>query len=418
MFGSCVPDMLRCFWRQTRRALFQKLAMTHAKLKISRTSLPKTPTGIDGLDEVTSGGLPKGRTTLVCGSAGCGKTLLAMEFLVHGALQYGEPGVCMEFEEAPEKLAANVRSMGLDLSDLVKRKKLSVDHVRIERNEIEETGEYNLEGLFIRLSHAVDAIKAKRVVLGSIESLFAGLSDAAILRAELRRLFRWLDDRNLTAIVTGERGNNGTLTRHGLEEYIADCVILLDHRVNEQISTRRLRIVKYRGTAHGTDEYPYMIDEDGISVLPITSLALAHKASAARVSTGVTGLDEILGGKGFFRGSSVLVSGTAGTGKSSMAASFASAACARGEKCVYFAFEESPSQIVRNMRSVGIDLEPWVQKGLLHFHAVRPTSTGLEGHLAGVQKLVKRVGPSVVVVDPITSILSVSGTYGVKSMLT
>jgi len=392
--------------------------MPRGKLKISRTPLPKIPTGIDGLDEVTSGGLPKGRTTLVCGSPGCGKTLLAMQFLAHGALQYGEPGVCIEFEEAPDKLTANVRSLGLDLRDLEKRKKLLVDHVRIERNEIEETGEYNLEGLFIRLGHAVDAIKAKRVVLDSIETLFAGLSDAAILRAELRRLFRWLDDRSLTAIVTGERGNNGLLTRHGLEEYIADCVILLDHRVNEQISTRRLRIVKYRGSAHGTDEYPYMIDDDGMSVLPITSLALAHKASAARVSTGVSGLDDMLGGKGFFRGSSVLVSGTAGTGKSSIAAKFASAACARGESCLYFAFEESPSQIIRNMRSVGIDLEPRIQKGLLHFHAVRPTSTGLEGHLAGMQKLVKQLRPNVVVVDPITSIVSVSGIYGVKSMLT
>ena len=369
------------------------------------------------MDEVTGGGLPKGRTTLVCGSAGCGKTLLAMEFLVHGAVQYGEPGVCMEFEEAPDKLVANIQSMGLDLRDLIKRRKLMVDHVRVERNEIEETGEYNLEGLFIRLGHAVDAIKAKRVVLDSIETLFAGLSDVAILRAELRRLFRWLDERNLTAIVTGERGN-GTLTRHGLEEYIADCVILLDHRVNEQISTRRLRIVKYRGTAHGTDEYPYMIDDDGISVLPITSLALAHKAPTTRVSTGIAGLDEMLGGKGFYRGSSVLVSGTAGTGKSSIAAKFASAACARGESCLYFAFEESPSQIIRNMRSVGVDLEPWVEKGLLHFHAVRPTSTGLEGHLAGMQKLVRKLCPDVVVVDPITSVVSVSGIYGVKSMLT
>ena len=391
--------------------------MPNARLKTSRASLPKAPTGVEGLDEVTGGGLPKGRTTLVCGSAGCGKTLLALEFLVHGAIQYGEPGICMEFEEAPDKLAANVRSLGFDLQELVKRKKLLVDHVWIERNEIEETGEYNLEGLFIRLGHAVDAIKAKRVVLDSIESLFSGLSDATVLRAELRRLFRWLDERKLTAIVTGERGD-GTLTRHGLEEYIADCVILLDHRVNEQISTRRLRVVKYRGSAHGTDEYPYMIDDDGISVLPITSLALAHEAPATRVSTGVADLDEMLGGNGFFRGSSVLVSGTAGTGKSSIAAKFANAACARGEPCLYFAFEESPSQIVRNMRSVGVDLEPWIQKRLLHFHAVRPTSTGLEGHLVSMQKLVKRLTPSVVVVDPITSIVSVSGIYGVKSMLT
>jgi circadian clock protein KaiC len=399
------------------RDLVSSLDMPHAKSKVARITLPKAATGIEGLDEVTGGGLPKGRTTLVCGSAGCGKTLLAMEFLVHGAVQYGEPGVCMEFEEAGDKLAANVRSLGFDLGELTKRKKLLVDAVRIERNEIEETGEYNLDGLFIRLAHAVDSIKAKRVVLDSIETLFAGLSNAGILRAELRRLFRWLDDRKLTAIVTGERGRD-TLTRQGLEEYVADCVILLDHRVNEQISTRRLRIVKYRGTSHGTDEYPYMIDDDGLSVLPITSLALTHKASTARVSTGISALDEMLGGKGFFRGSSVLVSGTAGTGKSSIAARVATAACARGERCLYFAFEESPDQIVRNMRSVGIDIEPWVQKGLLQFHAVRPTSTGLEGHLATMQKLVKRVQPRVVAVDPITSIVSVSGIYGVKSMLT
>jgi circadian clock protein KaiC len=396
----------------------RRLDMPSSRLNTSRTPLPKAPTGIDGLDEVTGGGLPKGRTTLVAGAAGCGKTLLAMEFLAHGALRYGEPGVCMEFEEATDKLAANVRSLGLDLRELVKHKKLLVDHVRIERNKIEETGEYNLDGLFIRLSHAVKEIKARRVVLDSVESLFAGLSDASILRSELRRLFRWLDEHDLTAIVTAERGTNGTITRQGLEEYIADCVILLDHRVSEQISTRRLRIVKYRGTAHGTDEFPYMIDDDGISVLPITSLALTHKASKARVSSGIAELDEMLGGKGYYRGSSVLVSGTAGTGKSTLAAKFASAACARGESCLYFAFEESPDQIVRNMRSVGIHLAPWIQKGLLHFHAVRPTSTGLEGHLAGMQKMIKRLQPAVVVVDPITSIVSVSGIYGVKSMLT
>ncbi len=391
--------------------------MPYAKRKTAHPPLPKAPTGIEGLDEVTGGGLPRGRTTLVCGSAGCGKTLLAMEFLVHGAVRYGEPGVCLEFEEAADKLATNVQSLGFDLHELTRHKKLLLDHVRVERNEIEETGEYNLDGLFIRLAHAVDTIKAKRVVLDSIESLFAGLSDVAILRAELRRLFRWLDDHKLTAIVTGERGN-GTLTRHGLEEYLADCVILLDHRVNEQLSTRRLRIVKYRGTSHGTDEYPYMIDNDGLSVLPITSLALRHKAPTTRVSSGISALDEMLGGPGFFRGSSVLVSGTAGTGKSSLAAKFAVAACARGEKCLYFAFEESPEQIVRNMRSVGVDFRPWLRKGLLQFHAVRPASTGLEGHLAGMQKLVKEVRPRVVAVDPITSIVSFSGIYGVKSMLT
>jgi circadian clock protein KaiC len=386
------------------------------KLTIIRPSLAKVPTGIKGLDEVTGGGLPKGRVTLVCGRAGCGKSLLAMEFLVHGAIAYGEPGVCMNFEETEEKLTANVASLGFDLRDLIKRKKLLVDDVFIERNEIAESGEFNLDGLFIRLAQAVKVTKAKRVVLDSIEALFSGIADSAILRSELSRLFRWLEEQKLTAIVTGEAGTN-TLTRHGLEEYVADCVISLDHRVTEQISTRRLRVVKYRGTSHGTDEYPFLIDEEGISVVPITSLVLTHKALTDRVSTGVVSLDEMMEGKGFFRGSSVLVTGTAGTGKSSLAANFTSAACARGEKCLYFTFEESPSQILRNMRSVGLNLEPWMKKGLLQFNAMRPTSTGLEGHLAVIHRLISQIRPAVVVIDPITNLVSASGSYDIKSML-
>lgn len=382
----------------------------------ARTSLAKTPTGIQGLDEVTGGGLPKGRVSLVCGNAGCGKTLLAMEFLVQGALQFGEPGVCMNFEETEQKLTANVASLGFDLRELSKRKMLLIDYVFIERNQIAEAGEYNLDGLFIRLAHAVKTIKAKRVVLDSVQALFAGIGDSVILRSELQRLFRWLEDQKLTAIVTAEAGIH-TLTRHGLEEYIADCVIALDHRVTEQISTRRLQIVKYRGTFHGTDEYPFLIDEDGISVLPITSLVLTHRALTDRVSTGIPTLDEMMEGKGFFRGSSVLVTGTAGTGKSSLAANFVSVACARGELCLYFTFEESPSQILRNMRSVGLNLERWIKKGLLHFNAMRPTSTGLEGHLAAIHKLIAGLRPRIVIIDPITNLVSASGNYDVKSML-
>ena len=385
--------------------------------KIAPVLLPKVPTGIEGFDEITGGGLPKGRTTLVCGGAGCGKTIFAVGFLVHGAVRYGEPGVCIEFEEAAEKLSTNVQSLGFDLRKLVRTRKLFVDHVRVERDEIEESGAYNLDGLFIRLAHAVAAVKAKRVVLDSIESLFAGISDAGLLRSELHRLFRWLDEHLLTAIVTAEAGN-GRITNLGLEEYLADCVVSLDHRVSEQFSTRRLRIVKYRGSSHGTDEYPYIIDADGISVLPITSLALSHRASNARASSGIPALDRMLGGKGFFRGSSILVSGAAGTGKSSIAAMFTSSACARGENVLYFAFEESPNQIARNMRSIGVHFQPWIQKRLLHFHAVRPTSIGLEGHLVAMQKLIRRMRPKVVVVDPLTSIVSVSGICGVKSMLT
>ena len=379
-------------------------------------ALAKSPTGIQGLDEVTEGGLPTGRPTLVCGSAGCGKTLLAIEFLVRGAVEQNEPGVFVAFEETEEELTKNVASLGFDLNDLVARKKILLDHVHLERNEIQETGEYDLEGLFIRLGYAIDSIGAKRVVLDTIESLFAGLSNHSLLRAELRRLFRWLKDKGVTAIITGERGE-GTLTRQGLEEYVSDCVILLDHRLAEQISTRRLRIIKYRGSTHGTNEYPFLIDENGISVMPVTSLGLDHPASMERISTGIPRLDAMLGGKGYYRGSSVLVSGTAGTGKTSVAAHFAEAACRRKERCLFFCFEESRSQILRNMRSIGMDLEPHVQSGLLEFVTARPTLHGLETHLALIQRAIREFKPGIVVMDPITNFLAVGTPSESKAML-
>jgi circadian clock protein KaiC len=381
-----------------------------------RPALAKTPTGITGLDEITDGGLPKGRPSLVCGGPGAGKTLLAMEFLVRGATQFNEPGVFMAFEENEAELCQNVASLGFDLRRLMAQKKLALDYVRLERAEIEETGAYDLEGLFIRLGHAIDAIGAKRVVLDTVEALFAGLPNEAILRAELRRLFAWLKQKRVTAVITGERGE-GTLSRHGLEEYVADCVIVLDHRITDQISTRRLRVVKYRGSIHGTNEYPFLIGREGFSVLPITSLGLEHPASTKRVSTGVPRLDTMLAGRGYYEGSTVLVSGTAGTGKTSLAAAFVQAACRRGERALYFAFEESPEQIMRNMRSIGIDLAPWVRKGLLHFHAARPNLCGLELHLATIHEETRRLAPSVVVVDPITNLVSVGSPPEVTLML-
>jgi circadian clock protein KaiC len=379
-------------------------------------TLAKAATGIQGLDEITGGGLPRGRPTLVCGAAGCGKTLLAMEFLVRGATEYDEPGVFLAFEETAEELTQNVRSLGFDLDALVEEGKLSLDHVRVERSEIEETGEYDLEGLFIRLGYAIDSIGAKRVVLDTLETLFGGLSNVAILRAELRRLFRWLKDKGVTAVITGERGD-GALTRQGLEEYVSDCVIVLDHRVTEALSTRRLRIVKYRGTTHGTNEYPFLIDETGIVVLPITSVGLRHEVSEERISTGVPRLDTMLGGRGVYRGSSVLVTGTAGTGKTSLAGHFADASCRRGERTLYLSFEESQDQMVRNMRSIGLDLRLWIERGLLDYHATRPTAHGLESHLVMLHKLIDEVQPQLVIVDPITNFVK-AGTEGeTESML-
>jgi circadian clock protein KaiC len=379
--------------------------------------LPKSPTGIQGLDEITEGGLPKGRPTLVCGGPGCGKTLLSMEFLVRGATEFNEPGVFFAFEETTNELKENVKSLGFDLDELVKQKKMYLSYVEVERSEIEETGEYDLEGLFIRLGHAIDSIGAKRVVLDTIESLFAGLDNTAILRAELRRLFHWLKEKGVTAIITGERGE-GLLTRQGLEEYVSDCVILLDHRVMDQITTRRLRIVKYRGSTHGTNEYPYLIDKDGILVLPITSLKLDHDVSNDRISTGIERLDTMLSGKGYFKGSTVLASGNAGTGKTSIASLFANAACARGERCLYFAFEESPKQIIRNMKSIDVNLEQWEKKGLLRFHAARPTLQGLEMHLVTMHKAINEFKPAIVIIDPITNLISAGTTNDVKAMLT
>ena len=379
--------------------------------------LKKEPTGISGFDEITDGGLPSGRPTLVCGSAGAGKTLFGMEFLVRGATLYDEPGVFMSFEESEEELATNVASLGFDLERLSDEGKLIVDYVFIERSEIEETGEYDLEGLFLRLGHAIDKIGAKRVVLDTLEALFSALPNEAIIRAELRRLFRWLKERGVTAVITCERGE-GTLTRYGLEEYVADWVILLDNRIDKQISTRRMRIIKYRGTSHGTNEYPFFIDAKGFSVLPITSIGLNHKASTQRISSGNTRLDNMLGGKGFYRGCSILVSGSAGTGKSTIAAHFVDAACKRGERALFFAFEESQDQIIRNMRSVGIDLEPYVKQGLLQFRNARPSNFGLEVHLALIHKQISDYEPSVVVVDPISNFLTIGDTIDTKSMLT
>ena len=385
------------------------------KKKLNK-SLPKTPTGIEGFDEITLGGLPKGRPTLVCGAAGCGKTLFGLEFLVRGVTQFDEPGVFMSFEETKDELIANVTSLGFDLENLIEKGKLAIDHVHIERSEIEETGEFDLEGLFIRLGYAIDSIGAKRVVLDTIESLFSGLPNPLILRAELRRLFRWLKNKGVTAIITGERGDK-TLTRQGLEEYVSDCVIFLDHRVTEQTSTRRLRVVKYRGTVHGTNEYPFLIDEDGFSVLPVTSLGLNHIVSNERVSSGIPALDKMLEGKGYYRGSTVLVSGTAGVGKTSMAAHFAEAACKRGERVLYFCFEESANQLMRNMLSIGIDLETWQQKGLLQIQATRPTFYGLEMHLAVTHKTVKAFKPDIVIFDPINTFATSDKENEVKTML-
>jgi circadian clock protein KaiC len=386
------------------------------KHKPSMKQLAKTPSGITGLDEITGGGLPKGRPSLICGAAGSGKTLFSMEFIVRGAVEFGEPGVFMAFEEKAEELSTNVASLGFNLDKLQKEGLLKIDHVQVERSEIEETGEYDLDGLFIRLAYAIDTIGAKRVVLDTIENLFSGLNNQAILRAELRRLFGWLKEKGVTAIITGEKGE-GSLTRQGLEEYVSDCVILLDHRVVNQISTRLLRIIKYRGTVHGTNEYPFLIDEEGISVLPITSLQLDADVSSQRISSGIPTLDKMLGGKGFFRGSSILVSGTAGTGKTSIAAYFAHETCKRKERCLYFAFEESPQQIMRNMLSIGIDLKADVEKGLLEMHASRPTLFGLEMHLVDIHKKIKRFKPQTVILDPITNLITIGTVGEVKAML-
>jgi circadian clock protein KaiC len=388
---------------------------TSSALKAQR--LPKCPTGIQGLDEITGGGLPRQRPTLVCGGAGCGKTMLAAEFLVRGAIEFDEPGVFMAFEETETELKANVASLGFDLAALIRRKKVVFDYVHIERGNTRESGDYDLEGLFVRLGHAIDSIGAKRVVLDTLEVLFACLANEAILRSELRRLFRWLKDKGVTAVITAERGREA-LTRHGLEEYVSDCVILLDHRINDHIATRHLRVVKYRGAMHGTNEFPFLIGDHGISMLPITSLALNHTVSNERIATGIPRLDSMLGGQGFFRGSSILLTGTPGTGKTSVAASFAQAAGLRGERTLFFSFEESPDQIIRNMNAISVRLEPLLKRDLLQFQSHRPSHYGLEMHLATMFKTIAEFKPKVVIVDPITCLIDLGTVSEGRSMVT
>lgn len=396
------------------------MVVSNTKHKRTQSSaaagIAKARSGISGLDEITGGGLPRGRTTLVCGGAGCGKTLFGMEFLVNGARNEKEPGLFLAFEETAEEISENVASLGFDVEDLVQKKLLVVDFVKIDRSEIQEAGEYDLEGLFVRIDHAISSVKAKRVVLDTLEALFAGFKDEALLRSELRRLFRWLKDKGVTSVITAEQGE-GTLTRYGLEEYVSDCVISLDNRVVDQVSTRRMRIIKYRGTAHGANEYPFLIDEHGFSVLPVTSLGLNYSVSTERVPTGVSALDDMLDGGGYFRGSSILVSGTAGTGKSSLAGMFSEASCRRKERALYFALEESSAQVCRNMRSIGLDLDGWIKKGLLRIQASRPTLFGLEQHLVAIHKVIEEFQPRAVVIDPISSLVTAGNASEVKSML-
>lgn len=391
-----------------------KSTAQNRKKEVQSSSLKKTKTGIDGFDDITFGGLPENRTTLICGAPGCGKTLFAMEFLINGIRKFDEPGVIISFEESPKELRENYSSFGHDIDTYIKQKKLSIDYIQIDKAEL-EAGEYDLEALFIRIEHSLAQVKAKRIVIDTLEALFAGF-DESILRIEIKRLFRWLKEKNVTLVITGEKGEK-SLTRYGLEEYVSDCVVYLDHRVSDQLSTRRLRIVKYRGSFHGTNEYPFLIDERGLSVLPITSVGLDYQVGRKRVSTGIGKLDEMFEGKGFYKGSTVLVTGTAGTGKSSIAALFANAACGRGEKCLYFAFEESSSQIIRNMKSIGIDFEKWVKKDRIKFQTVRPTLYGLELHLVTIHKLIQEYKPDVVVLDPISNLISQGNTSEVKGML-
>jgi circadian clock protein KaiC len=378
------------------------------------SQLKKVSTGIKGLDEVTGGGLPAGRTTLLCGGPGCGKTLIAASFLVQGA-RNNEPAVFVTFDETAADLDINSQSLGYDLAGLQEKNLLAIDYVHIDRQEIHETGEYSLEGLFIRLGYAIDQIKARRVVLDGIDTLFAGLPNEALLRSELRRLFGWLKERGLTSIVTAERGEK-TLTRHGIEEYVSDCVIVLEQRVRQELTTRRLRVVKYRGSMHGTNEYPYLIEDGGIMLLPVTSLGLAHTVSSERVSTGIDGLDRMLEGKGFYKGSSVLISGGPGTGKTSIAVHFALAATAPGERCLYFAFEESEPQLVRNMHSIGLDMQIPIDKKQLSIASVRPTTHGLEMHLTRMMHIIQNLKPDVVVVDPLSA-LEGGGSLAQASMM-
>ena len=387
-----------------------------AETELSITKLPKSLTGIQGLDDITYGGIPQNRPTLLVGSIGTGKTIFAMEYIINGITMFNEPGVFMTFEEQTDELQINVTSMGYNLSKLIADNKIYLEHLHIDHREIQATGKYDIEGLFIRIEMAIEKVKAKRIVLDALDTLFIGL-DSQILRSEIKRLFFWLKEKKVTAIITSEVGDI-FLTRLGFEEVVADCVIELNNRLNNQISTRRLRIVKYRGSYHSTNEYPFMIDHKGITIFPIISEAPQIIVSNERISSGIKQIDEMLDGRGFYVGSSILVSGSAGTGKSSIAASFIKDVCEKKGTALYCAFEEAPNQIKRNMASIGIFLEPYEKSGNLHFYYSRPTLQTLELHFIAIKKLIKQINPSVVILDPITNLMIENINSDIRTMLT
>jgi len=363
-------------------------------------TIPKTATGIPGLDQILNGGLPKGRVTLVVGNSGTGKTLLGIEFLVNGIRQHDENAILVTFEESASKVTENVSSLGFDLNNLQDDGKLTVMAFKVDLPE-KNRGYFDFSPLLVLLEEAIVCIGAKRVVLDTIELLFGAYSDQTTARIELVKLMRWLEDRGVTAIITGESGNNA-LTRFGIEEYVSDCVIVLDHRVREEISTRLLRVMKYRGSVHGTNEYPFLIAKNGFIVLPVSSLSLDYAVSRERVSVGVPELDEMLSG-GPYRGSTTLVTGVSGTGKTSVAMSMVNAACARGERSLVLLYEESAFQLERDMGSIGINLKRWTDSGMLKIWASRPLEYGLENHLAIFINMLESFKPAIVAIDGLTA---------------
>ncbi|WP_240236172.1 circadian clock protein KaiC [Nocardioides sp. CFH 31398] len=375
--------------------------------------LEKAATGIEGFDDITFGGLPRARATIVTGAAGSGKSMFGVEFLAQGARAYGEPGVLLSFEETADELVANAASIGVDLRAMADEGTLVVDSAAGDLDDLVQSGAFDLEGLLLRLAAAIDAVGARRVVLDTVETLFSTLPDETTVRREFARLLRWLKERDLTVVVTAERGQQGRLTRHGIEEYVSDCVVVLDHRVEDEVATRRMRVAKYRGSPHGTNEFPFLISGRGLVVMPLHHDELTE-VSEERVSLGIPELDTMVGG-GVFRGSTIMISGSAGTGKTSIAACAADAACRRGEKALFLSFEEPSGQVVRNMRSIGLDLQHWIDKGLLVVQHMRPAITGLEAHLASLHMILDEHPAEVVVLDAVASLSRGVASYASAS---
>ena len=387
--------------------------MTKGKVKSSSDIVS---TGVKGLDDVLGGGIPQGHAMLLVGKPGTGKSILSMEYLLHGIELHKENGVYISFEESEKQIISNAASFGWKFEEMVKKNKLAISYIDMQPEQMRTVGDYDLSALILRVKGAIKKVNARRVVIDGINNLLSTFDDERIIRSDLLRLIREIKEVNATIFITGERGHD-SWSKMGFEEYLADGLMHLDNRTDGNYQTREIQVVKCRGINHYTGKSPFIINSEGMSIRPLITADFDYKVLKSRVSTGIADIDNMLGGKGLYRGSTVYITGPSGAGKTSISSSFANGACSRGERALFLAFEESSDQIIRNMKSIGLSLDKWVNEKLLYFYTARATTNSLEGHLDNIMTMVREVEPTCVVLDPISAFRPIANENETKLML-